>query len=296
MVALPEGWGDADMAEPWELAAATSASALLQLTGHVVPGGCVWQRGAVTGQHAVTVLQWLVADEIVQMRAGRNAALLAAWRGVARGEAAVDAAYAPAVRPFIRPSFGLPTSPPASATHAMGYVAQVLWYLVARDAPAQGRYALAITPPDPAVTAPGGDGFVSFTTSDPTEFHFRLWEIKKTDHAASVSSTAGRAMDQLSEKAAEYLAKKVSESPNHEPPYGDFLAELVDLWQTANPRSGLGVAVATETPGLPTQCFTTMHQRFPQLSAADQLEGLLVGLGNLEAFTVAVRGLLWTAL
>lgn len=283
---------------PWRLAAGRSLSELLEVTDHMTVGGCQWRRGScpLTEHERLQAAAWLVAMEIMRLRCGLARAIFTGWLGTAMGvsDDAVDPSLA---APFVVPTFGLPPDG-ASLDHAQGYVAEVTWRMLTKEEEGTSRSIVRLERPDSDVTSPGADGFVVYRTQPSGRLVFRLWEVKKREGSGSVSTSIRNAYKQLDLNAERYLAKLTGQS---EVPDGDheilaFLADLVPAWKRADPAAGVGVAVAADAAGLPRRAFTTMHDHFPVFVATGGLEGCLVGLGSLRAFSSLVRTWLWTGL
>jgi hypothetical protein len=113
---------------------------------------------------------------------------------------------------------------------------------------------------------------------------------------AHVSSTVSRAYSQLDERATEYLAQLTGLADQYGGALADVLGRLVDLWVDADGSAGAGVAVSTSNSKHPKKCFSTMNRAFPQFADAGQLEGLVVGLGDLPSFASRVREIVWSVL
>jgi hypothetical protein len=197
------------------------------------------------------------------------------------------------IAPFIRPAFGLPEAPP-STEHLQGHVAECVWYILARETVPSDLSLRAIEGPSFMVTAPGGDGLAVYQRDDEV-LVFRLWEIKKHDSTAGVSRTVSRAVQQLDEKAEEYLAQLTTLASTYEDDVGQLYAQLSDLWLDRDERAGAGVAVSTSDKYLPRGCFGRMHLRFPELLVS-QLSGLVVALGDFPSFADDTRARIWSAL
>ncbi len=241
---------------------------------------------------SIAAAAWLVAERIMMLRTGAAIGIFTAWRTVATGGDFPDGSGPDVIEPFVRSTFGLPADP-GDATQAQGYVAEVLWYMLAEEQELGDRDLVHLKVPDSEVTSPGADGFAVYREDG--QLLFRLWEIKKKDGAASVSRTIGVAYAQLTNEADRYLALLASPA---NVPVGDelapFFGQLVPLWKRGDEKAGVGVAVTTNEA--PTRAFTTMHKKFPAFRDGGRLEGCLVGIGSLLDFTDEVRRLIWTGL
>lgn len=219
-------------------------------------------------------------------------AIFDAWLDGARGRVLSERERV-GLRPFVKTAFGIPGSE-LPDDHVQGYVAEFLWFLVARDACSPDRTLRHLKGPDFHVTGPGGDGLAVFERDG--ALAFRLWEIKKHDSRAHVSATVSRAYKQLEANATQYLAQMTSLGKHVAPDLAELFARLVDLWIDADPAAGAGVAVATSEGSLPERCFGRMGDRFPRLTGEDQLEGLVLGLADFPAFSQRVKEIVWSAL
>jgi hypothetical protein len=284
---------------PWDLAAGHTLTELLEVSTHSTSGGCQWRRGqcAPTEGERLDAAAWLVAEEIMRLRCGRAQHIFSTWRAAATGQRIADGADPSLATAFIESTFGLPPNG-ASEDHAQGYVAEIVWRMLTAEEQAERRSVAHLALPDPDVTSPGGDGFVIYRNQAQADLAFRLWEIKKRDGSGSVSTTINTAYKQLDLNAERYLAKITgqTEAPGLDPDVLNLLVDLVPAWKRADPCAGAGVAVATNSQGLPRRAFTTMHEHFPTLVAAGGIEGCLIGLGSLRDFALHVRTLLWNGL
>jgi hypothetical protein len=284
-------------AAPWTLAANRTLTDLLELKVNRTTGGCEWRRFhcELSEQERLDAAAWLVADEIVSLRCNQAQSIADLWVTAAKGEAIPEGADLDTIRPFIEPSFGLPPNGIAS-DHGQGYVAEIVWRMLAKEQQSPGRELIYLARPDPDVHSPGADGFAIYKQGD--EFVYRLWEIKKRGGGGALSPTISAAYSQLAAKAERYLAKvtALSEVDSNDELAATF-GQLVPRWKRAHPSAGVGVAVAADTTSLPVTAFSTMHQHFPAIAANEGcLEGCLVGLGNFAEFCDYVRTLLWNGL
>lgn len=284
-------------AAPWTLAANRTLTDLLELQVNRTTGGCEWRRFhcELSEQERLDAAAWLVANEIVSLRCNQAQSIADLWATAAKGEPVPDGVDLDVVQPFIEPSFGLPPNGIAS-DHGQGYVAEVVWRILAEEQQFPDRELIYLARPDPDVHSPGADGFAIYKQDD--EFIYRLWEIKKREGGGPLSPTISAAYSQLSAKAERYLAKvtALSEVESNDELAATF-GQLVPRWKCAHPSAGVGVAVAADTASLPVTAFSTIHQRFPAIAANDGcLEGCLVGLGDFAEFFHYVRTLLWNGL
>jgi hypothetical protein len=238
---------------------------------------------------------WLVAENALRVRFGVATHLFDIWRTAATTGVRLDQAGRSKIEPFIDTALGLPGDPKPD-DHLQGYVAEFVWFLLTREVPGHGRNIRRIEQPGFYVTAQGGDGLVVYELANRTLI-FRLWEIKKHIGSRHLSGTVARAFNQLGRKGATYLAQYVALAPELEPMLADLYGRLVDLWVDAAPSAGAGVAVGTSHSQAPRRrCFSAMQRYFPRLNHGDQLEGLIVAIGNFPAFASRVREFVWSAL
>jgi hypothetical protein len=256
---------------------------------------CQWVRGKLSApsnanrQTAVAI----VADAAVRWQCRGAVQHYDAWRAAVAQGTQLPAEAERKLVPFIKPAFGLPSDPPL-ADHLQGHVAEYVWYILARENVPAGLTLRTIEGPSFLVTTPGGDGLVVYQRGDDVLI-FRLWEVKKHDSMDGVSRTVSRALRQLDEKAEEYLAQLTTLAVTYDADVAQLYAALSDLWLDRDERAGAGVAVSTSDQYLPRTCFGRMHTRFPALSV-DQLDGLVVALGDFPAFASSVRDRIWSAL
>lgn len=284
--------------QPWELAAGNSLTELLEVSVHDTNGGCRWRRGlcnADDGGHT-SAAAWLVAEEIMRLRCGPANDIFDNWRAAAMHQPLPDGTDLSVAEAFMAPTFGLPPVG-ASLQHAEGHVAEITWRMLIDEEQLADRPIVMLALPDSDVTSPGGDGFVVYQDATREELIFRLWEIKKREGTGGVSGSIGNAYTQLEKNATRYLAKITgqSQSPGTHPDLLALLADLVPAWKRADTCAGAGVAVAANAEGLPTTAFSTMHTRFPLITAGG-VEGCLVGLGSLLEFATEVRRTMWSGL
>lgn len=258
-------------------------------------GRCTWLRGRFQSSTAAvfTGAAAFVAEAAMRWRCRGAAEIFDLWLGAVESSGTLGTAERRRVAPFVQTAFGLPERP-LPADQVQGHVAECVWYILAGEQVPSGRELLAREGPSFAVTGPGGDGLAVYRT-DGDALIFRLWEIKKHGGTSSLSGTIGRAYGQLLDRADVYLAELTAEADRYSEPVASLYAELVQLWQDADPSAGAGVAVSTSASHLPRRCFGTMHTKFPGLGAS-QVEGLVVALGEFPAFAAAVRDRVWSAL
>ena len=279
----------------WE---AASGRALAEVIG-LAPGpgavACQWQLGRVEEAADVEAAAWHVAEKIMEFRCAGATSTYEAWRRRATGGAPLSGPERVSLAAFVKTGFGLPGAP-QPADHIQGYVAEFIWFLLARESPGDDRSVAHLEPPKPHVTAPGADALVIYRMNGAV-LVFRLWEIKKHAGSAHLSSTIGRALTQLSRNGIEYLAQLVPAAPRDDPEVAHLYGQLVDLWRDADERAGVGVAVSTSVQHAPRRrAFSTMQTQFPRLNREGQLEGLVAAIADFPQFAEDVRGFVWSAL
>ena len=256
---------------------------------------CQWLRGSLSDPLDASrrTAVRIVADAAVRWQCRGAVHHYDAWRQALARSTQLSADESRKVAPFIKPAFGLPTRP-LPPDHLQGHVAEYVWYILAQENLPPGLTLRTIEGPSFSVTAPGGDGLVVYQRNDAV-LVFRLWEIKKHDSTMHLSRTVARAYKQVDRNADVYLAELTTLADTYEPEIAQLYAALPDLWIDRDERAGAGVAVSTSDGHLPNRCFGTMHKSFPQLSG-EQLQGLVVALGDFPAFACDVRDRIWSAL
>ncbi len=92
---------------------------------------------------------------------------------------------------------------------------------------------------------PGGDGLVVYQDCQGT-LVYRLWEIKKHDAKAGISSTINTASKQLRDRGDQYLSKLAGpETLTEDLALGDLYANMIEWWWDRSNRAGVGVSVGT---------------------------------------------------
>jgi hypothetical protein len=280
----------------WDVAGDRTLAELLGLEAGPGSSECQWQLGRVDSPEEAEAAAWHVADKIMEFRCAGAATSYDAWRMRATGGAALSGPELTSLRAFVKTGLGLPGEPAVSADHVQGYVAEFIWFLVARASPGEARTLAHVEPPKSHVTAPGADALVIYRLEDAT-LVFRLWEIKKHAGSTHLSRTVGRAFAQLTSNGIEYLAQLVPAAPRDDPQVAELYAQLVDLWRDADERAGVGVAIATSAQHAPRRrAFSTMQTQFPRLDREGQLEGLIAAIADFPKFAEDVKRFVWSAL
>lgn len=279
--------------------AVLSPSFQLSAKGALAPSKCRWDLAVLSASDADAraAAAWVLACAILRQRGG-SSRFYDLWRTAALSASPLAGKDRCLAESVITPVFGLPGRNPDPQEQLQGFVTEWLWYCLATERTESHRLVEHIEPPSWNVTEQGGDGLVvhrAVTGGVGGALSFRLWELKKHSSSAPISATVGRAYTQLEGRALTYLAKITGASAHKTGDIGDLLASLADRWLDADASAGVGVGVAT-TSQPPTKCFTTMGRRFPFLSAAGQLEGLLAAIEDLPGFALDVRRFVWSAL
>jgi hypothetical protein len=256
---------------------------------------CQWLRGRLSSPPATNqqTAVAIVADAAVRWQCRGAGQHYTAWNQAVAEGSQLSADESRRLAPFIKPAFGLPGKQ-LPLDHLQGHVAEYVWYILAQENLPPGLTLRAIEGPSFSVTSPGGDGLAVYQRGDAV-LVFRLWEIKKHESATHISRAVSRAYKQLDQNAEFYLAQLTTLADNYEAEVAQLYAALSDLWVDRDNRAGAGVAVSTSDGHLPRSCFGTMHKTFPDLSV-DQLEGLVVALGDFPAFVRSVRDRIWSVL
>jgi hypothetical protein len=188
---------------------------------------------------------------------------------------------------------GLPDQP-LPDDHLEGFVAETLWRCLSEDY--QHRQPLEWINGNWNPTDPGGDGLI-IHRSTRGELTFRLWEVKKTLATDGVLATVGRASRQLKERAPHYLARymKVGEAQTT----GEiraFFGYLLDHWLDQAEAASAGVAIVTDSPTAPPDCFGQLPRQFPSLCNPSRLRGLLKSIPDFPQFCADVQEKVWIVL
>jgi hypothetical protein len=216
------------------------------------------------------------------------------WRRSVSGERALTGTVHDAIsRGFVKPVFGLPGEP-ANADHVQGAVSQYLWYFLTLESSTEE--IVRIERPGFSPLDHGGDGIVIHKIPD-GYLMFRLWEIKKTIGAGSVSSTVNTAYEQLGSRAMEYLARFTTVGQElSDADLASFYSRLVELWIDASREAAAGVAVAMDADKTPKTCFTTFGTQFPRFVAPRRLKGMLTAIDDFVSFSAKVQTAIWKGL
>ena len=273
-----------------------SLTSLLGLAYSPPSAKCVYVvAGGTAGPTELAAAARMLADDAMALRCGASP-VLETWRGRAAGGPTLPARDRQAVEAFARDTFGVP-SDPGDPNLIQGFVAELLWHRLTREctAPGGGRRLFHIHDLSWSAYQQGGDGLVVYEVSG-GQLVFRLWEVKKHEAAAHLSRTVTRACKQLDVNALRYLAQYTGYGSTLTGPLGRLYAELVPMWIDDDPRSGIGVSIATSKVHSPKRAaFGGVTTAFPKLKPT-QREGVIVAVGDFSAFAVTVRDAVWTGL
>jgi hypothetical protein len=291
---------NADATPVWERAAGRSFVALLGFQpGRFRARHCVWRFGRLsTTSSDLDAAAWLLADEMMKGRCGVAAQhIYERWHTRATGGPPLTPIERAGVEDFVEPSMGLPTdSTPANPDHLQAAVAEYVWYLASRDLREPHRTVHYIEKPSLLPTEPGGDGMVIHRVVADRTLTFRLWEVKKYTGSGSISHVVTEACVQLAGRGRRYFAKFASQLQVSDPELVQLYGILGERWITQHRSAGAGIAVATSDATVPRRAFSQMHRHLPGLTAGDQLEGLISGIGDFGAFATSGRDFMWTGL
>lgn len=273
-------------------------TSLLALTAGPDGSPCQFMIGGLATSAAdLEAAAQMIADDAMRLRCGDSPAL-DRWRRSRDGGPEHSEHERKSIEVFVEPVFNLPGQR-ANDDHIQGHIAELVWgrLIGERTVCEDGRRLVHTEDIKADPTAPGADGLVVYEISDHT-LVFRLWEVKKHDSSAHISTTIGRACSQLSLHGAEYLALLTGPGTKHPGALGKLYADLVDLWLTDHARAGVGISVATSVSHAPKRggAFGNVATAFPQFGGAGQREGLIVAVADFPAFARRVREIIWTGL
>jgi hypothetical protein len=240
----------------------------------------------------------LLADDAMTIACGKSP-VLDYWRARRDGGPPETGSRLEAVKTFVRIGFGLPDRP-MNDDHLQGHVAELLWNrlmqerLVCRD----GRQLVRAHSVKVDPLEPGGDGLVIYEDTANT-LVFRLWEMKKHDAKRGVAATINKASKQLASRGHEYLAKLAGpETIGDDGALADLYANMVELWFDRSERAGVGVSIGTSAERAPRQprAFRSIRTAFPDFTAADQKECIVVAVPDFPGFAERVKEIVWSGL
>jgi hypothetical protein len=179
----------------------------------------------------------------------------------------------------------------ANETRLQGAVAEHLWACLAGDLQGGWGTPLHVEHEHFSVIDHGGDGLSIYDFGAPN-LRFRLWESKRHDSTASVTTVITRAAGQLKADGIRYLARMTKALQSHGDPRIESLSgRIADLWSERDPASGVGVSVGTTTPvaDLPNRPFQGLRKEFDSYPGPEHREGLIIQVADLRALALAVR-------
>lgn len=240
----------------------------------------------------------LIADDAMVVACGKSP-VLDRWRIRRDGGASSAGAQLEAVKAFVSIGFGVPGAA-KPVDHVQGHVAELLWHRIVseRTSCRDGRTLVEAPPIKADALEPGGDGLVVYEDSGGA-LVFRLWEVKKHDAEAGVSSTINRAAKQLRERGHLYLAKLAGPATlTTEGALGELYDGMVDLWFERSPRAGVGVSIGASLEHRPqsSNTFRSLGIQFPEFSTAGQTESIVIALPKFPEFAKRVKEIVWSGL
>ncbi len=174
-----------------------------------------------------------------------------------------------------------------------GYVAEALWrFLTAEHA---HRYEVVYLEWGWDPTDSGPDGFIVHRLDE--DLGFRLWEVKKSTGADGIAPVIQKAVTQVSERAAFYLARLSKSGPTGgDPRLQPLFDYLVEYWLRTDQRASAGVSIASSEQRIPDPCFHQLPQTLPAFANPSRLRGLWVAVPDFPALCASVRSAVWIGL
>ncbi|WP_413768923.1 hypothetical protein [Rhodococcus pyridinivorans] len=240
----------------------------------------------------------LLADDSMAISCGRQPAL-DWWRTHRDGGPAQTDNKLRTLEAIVSVAFGLPRKP-KNIDHVQGHVAELLWNRLVNERTVcrDGRQLVHAHPIKMDALEPGGDGLVVYQNRQGT-LVYRLWEIKKHDAKAGVSSTINTASRQLRDRGHQYLAKLAGpETLTEDPALGDLYANMIEWWYDRSERAGVGVSVSTSDHHAPTlpKTFGSIRKQFPGFTETSQTESIVVAVPDFPGFADRVKEIVWSGL
>ncbi|MDA3637536.1 MULTISPECIES: hypothetical protein [Rhodococcus] len=252
---------------------------------------------ALTGSTREDAAQ-LLAEESMTIACGRAPAL-DWWRTRRDGGPAQVGNKLKALESIVEVAFGLPRKL-KNVDHVQGHVAELLWNRLVNERTVcrDGRQLVRAHPIKMDALEPGGDGLVVYQDSHGT-LVYRLWEIKKHDAKAGISSTINTASKQLRDRGDQYLSKLAGpETLTEDLVLGDLYANMIEWWWDRSHRAGVGVSVGTSDRHAPTRptTFGSIRTQFPEFTEASQTESIVVAVPDFPGFADRVKEIVWSGL
>ncbi|MDV6247032.1 hypothetical protein [Rhodococcus opacus] len=240
----------------------------------------------------------LLADESMTIACGRAPAL-DWWRTHRDGGPAQVGNKLKTLESIVEVAFGLPRKP-KNVDHVQGHVAELLWNRLVNERTVcrDGRQLVRAHPIKMDALEPGGDGLVVYQDCHGT-LVYRLWEIKKHDAKAGITSTINTASKQLRDRGDQYLAKLAGpETLTEDLALGDLYANMIEWWWDRSKRAGVGVSVGTSDHHAPTRptTFGSIRTQFPEFTEASQTESIVVAVPDFPGFADRVKEIVWSGL
>lgn len=254
--------------------------------------------GSALGGPDRAVAAKLLADDSMKIACGRQPAL-DWWRSRRDGGLPQKGNKLRTLEAIVEVAFGLPDKE-KNVDHLQGHVAELLWNrlinerVVCRD----GRHLVRAHPIKVDTLEPGGDGLVIYQDLQGT-LVYRLWEIKKHDAKAGVSSTINTASKQLRHRGHQYLAKLAGpETLTEDPDLGSLYANMIEWWYDRSSRAGVGVSVSTSDRHAPKRStsFKSIRTQFPDFTMSGQTESIVVAVPDFPGFAAQVKDIVWSGL
>lgn len=180
--------------------------------------------------------------------------------------------------------------------HLEGFVAEHLWHLATQHNVHSAPH-VHLLPVSFRVTDSGSDGFAIYEPQ-PSQYQYRLWEIKKNSTGRNPRPTAVKACEQLTSNATYYL-QEISKRGEHEPDPGlkAFYSKIVFHWRGNTDEANAGVALVVDRGVMGRNPFDMLGTTaLPGLAGEDRLHGLLVEVEDVRAFAEEVRQVIWSGL
>lgn len=240
----------------------------------------------------------LLAEDAMKVACG-SSPIFDRWRRRRDGGPAETGARLEAVKTYIQIGFGGVDRPP-NKDHLQGHVAELIWNRLVQERTTcrDGRQLVRAHPVKSDPLEPGGDGLVVYRDKH-SALVFRLWEIKKHDAKARISSTINRASNQLANRGHEYLAKLAGpETISEDGVLGELYASMVELWFDRSERAGVGVSIGTSAHSAPssTRTFGSIRKNFPGFTESAQTESIVIAVPDFPGFADRVKEIVWSGL
>jgi hypothetical protein len=180
---------------------------------------------------------------------------------------------------------------PGNEDHALGLVAETLWYELTRATTTPDGSPLLVEAHDWSVTDPGGDGLAVYRIGG--DLRFTLWESKAHYSAQDVRQTVNGACRQLRSRAPDYLGRfsVVAQRLAPDEETARFLCLMSEHWADRSPSARVAVSVSTQVGANCSDCFKSMTNYFD--FPDDRHSGRLFRISDYRKFALGVRELIW---